>query len=326
MRKISSFLILIFIITSCDNKEELTSNNQTLNNPTQTYIINGDIKYESEITDGSKPKKPILVYHIPKITNDSEKLTGKTSEQSVILNFMGGISETTNSGCTIDVYSEYLENHYTTDKGVYGHNPFPLYPRTNEYLIRGYGKPHQNFYYNALVMNASNKGIKRTVSRNNIPVNDNSSKISAISIEYPFKANITYEISLKTFFNDNRKMIDNIQSNGFPILSASLEDTGILFGGITSCENDLKYSATNQNYMRSYTLEDNMAKERIITYKFSPTEVKNALSIMLLPTRGERGTDQKIPTSDYTMVLLTVTIIEKPFDPSINVIRNGGRR
>lgn len=314
MKKIPFFLVLIFII-SCDKNEDLTSKSQTLNNPMQLYIINGDIEYYSEITDGSKPKKPIFVYDIPNPKNDTKgNAISKTSQESVTLNFNYGIEGSTKSGCTIKRYDD--NKSYYTDYGVYGPTPY----NKNGYLIRGYGSPHHNFDYNSLILQTSNKGIKHEEQRTDRIINQNLSTISAISIEYPFKANVTYEISIKTLFKDNRKMINNVQSSGFPTLSAALQDSGILFGGITTCEKSYRQIGVTVNYLKSYTLGDNVLNDKIITYKFSPTEVKNALSFTLTPHTGGRGVNVPIPTNSYTMALKSVTITEKPFDPSLNII------
>ncbi|PIF33577.1 hypothetical protein CLU81_4194 [Flavobacterium sp. 9] len=314
MRKISFYLLLTFIITGCDNKEDLTSKKQALNNPMQLYIINGDIKYYSEITDGSKPKKPIFIYDIPNKATEFKNSVFKTQGNSVTINFNYGITDYPNSGCMDERYDGNTGKNNIV--GVYGPNPV----NRNGFLVRGYGKPYHNSYYNSLVLKASNKGIKREEIRTGRIISSNLSTISAISIEYPFKANISYEVSVKTFFTDNHKLIYNVHGNGFPTLSAALQDSGILFGGITTCEDSYRQIGVTENYMKSYTLEDNILKERTITYKFSPTEVKKALSFTLIPHTGGRGVDVSIPTNGYTMQLRSVTITEKPFDPSLNVI------
>lgn len=187
MRRISLYLVFIFIITGCDNKEELTSKTQSLNNPMQLYIINGDIEYYSEITDGSKPKKSIFVYDIPEKTNNVNNLTSKTETNSVTINFNYGITDYPNSGCTDERYDGHTGKNYTV--GIYGPNPV----NRDGFLVRGYGKPYHNFQYNALFLHASNKGYTTSATRG-VLINDNSSKTSAISIEYPFKSNVSYEI------------------------------------------------------------------------------------------------------------------------------------
>jgi hypothetical protein len=308
------FLLSLFLILSCDKNDELPAKSQALNNPMQLYIINGDIEYYSEITDGSKPKKPIFIYDIPDKTEKTNNLTSKTSAQSVVFNFNGGIGGSTKSGCSITRYTQSGKT-YETDAGVYGFNPYPL---ANGYLVRGYGKPNHNYYYGALILSASNKELKRKDTRGRT-YNDNLSKVSSISIEYPFKANVTYQITLKTQFNDNRKRVDNVQSSGFPSLHAQLNDSGIISSDDKACQNDLFRLVTEHNYIKSYILENNIITGRDVVFKFSPTQAKNAITFTLHPARGERGFEEKIPTNNYTMVLRYVTIIEKPFDPSLNI-------
>ncbi|WP_337964817.1 hypothetical protein [uncultured Flavobacterium sp.] len=323
MRKISYYLLLIFIITSCDSKEDLSSKKQALNNPMQLYIINGDIEYYSEITDGSKPKKPIFVYDIPEKTNEVTNLTSKTSEQSVTLKFDYGIGGSTKSGCTVKRYNN--GNSYFTDDGVYGSIPYDK----NGYLIRGFGTTHHNIYYNSLVLFASNQEEKSTDRTGKI-WHDNNNNGSAISIEYPFKASVTYEISLKVTFYDNKRLINNAYSDGYPTIFAQLKDDGVIVpdekkscgkNGINNIYGYVMsgYDSYLVNYTRSYTLDSRAVIQRTINFKFSPTEKKNALVISLHPFTSTPGYGTPISTNDYTMTLPLINISEKPFDPSLNV-------
>ncbi|WP_264536849.1 hypothetical protein [Flavobacterium sp. N1736] len=330
MRKISFYLVLTFIIMSCDNKEDLPAKNQSTKYPQQLYIINGDLEYWSDITDGSKPKEPIFIYNTPeKIEEDTiQKTTSKTSEQSVSLNFAYGIYDPTNSGCTIKKYNGNKE--YYTDAGVYGPNP---YPQANGYLVRGYGRAHQNLYYGSLVLFVDNK-VKKTNTRRGI-VDGNDESGSAISIEYPFKPNITYEISIKATFYDNRYLVDKVFSSGFPTVFVQLKNDGIItLPNIRNYNQDfcdgkgiISLEAENYvNYTRSYKLESQGAIQRTLVFKFSPTEEKKALLISVHPAKGEAGYGT-IPINNYTMVMPLVKITEKPFDPALNVeLPNDGRR
>lgn len=323
MRKIYVVMLLIFIVTSsCDNKEDSPSKSQLKSNPTQTYIINGDIKYTSEITDGSKPKKPILVYDIPNYTNEANNnTTSKSSEQSTFLNFHYGLYDPTKSGCTVTRYTG--EKTFETDAGVYGPNP---YPQTNGYLVRGFGVPHHNPYYGALVLMARNKGKKVNGRRGILNVNEK--KGTAISIEYPFKKNITYEIIIKSKFHDNRYFLDKIYSSGYPTVYVQLKDDGIITVPnlrdinkdpcIEDGLNEVDRYGTD-NYTRSYSPDSHVETINDIPFKFSPTNEKKALLISLHPTMGTEGYGLPIPTNSYTMILLSITITEKPFDPSLNV-------
>jgi hypothetical protein len=327
MRKISFYFMLTFIIISCDNKEDVSSKNQALIKPTQTYIINGDIKYTSEITDGSKPKKPIFIYDIPEEIKNAplQKIVSKTSEQSVTINFNYGIADKTNSGCTIDKYNQSSGSYTTTDAGVYGYNPAP---QDNGYLVRGYGLPHHNYYYNSLVLITRNRP-KQTISSGQI-INSNDSKGSAISIEYQFKANVTYEISLRTYFNDNGVTADFVPSNGFPTVFVQLKDSPIISDNKDiACDDNqiVRITESNPNYVKSYTLENNIKQQKILTFNFSTTESKQALLIAINPKRSEEvGINAKIPSNSYTVSLRSLMITEKPFDPSIIIPIPPGRR
>ncbi|WP_338840804.1 hypothetical protein [Flavobacterium ginsenosidimutans] len=327
MRKFYYYLLFTFIITGCDNKEELSSKSQSGKNPTQTYIINGDIIYEAEITDGSKPKKPILVYDIPEKTKDnanSKNKTYKTSEHTVSINFGYPPTHPSNSGCTVKRYNN--GNSYYTDSGVYGINPYP-YPTSEgkSCLVRGFGTPHHNLYYGSLILFVSNKEEKRTDIRSRV-TSHNDNQGSAISIEYPFKANVSYEINLTVIFYDNRYLIDKKFSDGFPTVYAQLKDDGIITPpylrniNLDPCVKDgvIGLDATDYvNNTRSFTLDSRGQIERYINFKFSPTKEKKALLISLHPKISDGLS--AIPINDYTMALPIIKITEKPFDPSLNV-------
>lgn len=318
------FLLLLIFITSCDKNDELPTKTQAQNNPMQLYIINGDIEYYSEITDGSKPKKPIFIYDTPNKTEEINSSTSKVSEESTTLDFRYGDDVSTKSGCTIDRY--YRNNFYKTDKGVYGPNPHP-YHRIPSCLIRGFGKPHQNLYYNCLVLFAGNKEFK-TRDRRGI-MHRNKSHGSAISIEYPFKANVTYEITTKVSFRDNRYLINKVFSNGYPTMFVQLKDSGVIIPKKISrtqkldpCTKEGVIDLTINNYnnlTRFYTLDSRPSTMKNLVFKFSPTEQKNALSISLHPAISPIGYGVPIETNNYTMTLATITITEKPFAPSLNI-------
>lgn len=325
MRKISFYLMLIFIITGCDSKEDLSSKKEALNNPMQLYIINGDIEYYSEITDGSKPKGPIFIYDIPEKTNEVANLTSKTSEQSVTINFGYPVGSAKNSGCTVKRYNN--GNSYYTDAGVYGSNPYPYpSPESQSYLVRGYGVPHQNLSYGSLVLFVSNKEEKRTDIRGRV-TSHNDKQGSAISIEYPFKANVSYEINLTVIFYDNKYLIDKKFSDGFPTLYAQLKDDGIIRPeylrnvNLDPCIKDgvIDLDATDYvNSTRSFTLDSRGQVEKYINFKFSPTKEKKALLISLQP-KTSTFDNSPFPVNNFTMALPIIKITERPFDSSLNI-------
>ena len=173
----------------------------------------------------------------------------------------------------------------------------------------------------------SNRGGQYS-SRGGQIINDNISRGSAISIEYPFKANTTYEILLQTYFNDNKSLVDNGKSNGFPTLYAQLKDSGLIIDGPEACEtnNLIRILEINPNNLKSYTLNNSIKEDKTIIFKFSLTEEKKALLLALNPKTGESGVGSPIPNNSYTMILPMITITEKAFDPSILVPIPPGRR
>lgn len=318
MKFFFTYLLILLISTSCDNNDGFKSESQSTTSTNQTYIINGEIKYVSEIPDGFKNNSKIkyIADKFPKLNRkNSSKILGQT-----IINFNYGITDYPNSGCTDERYDHNSASFYTV--GVYGPNPV----NRDGFLVRGYGRPYHNFYYNTLVLNASNKG--RTVLIRGQNYNDNLSKGSAISIEYNFKANVSYDIEVETYFRDNRYLLDKVYSSGFPTLHAQLKDSGIIIEGDAACNNDLVRLATEFNYIKSYTLDSQSAIIRTVTFKFSPLQAKNAVVFALQPAQGARAIDAKIPINNFTMGLYSVKINEKTFDPSYNEIppsRGGGR-
>lgn len=140
--------------------------------------------------------------------------------------------------------------------------------------MRGQGQPHHNFYYNSLVMMTSNRG-KQSISRGQI-INSNASRGSAISIEYPFKANTSYEITLFTYFNDDVYAVDKVNSNGFPTVSVQLKDSPILLDNTDACgiENMIRITELNPNYIKSYVLENHIKESKTLKFNFSLQKLK----------------------------------------------------
>lgn len=237
--------------------------------------------------------------------------TAKMSATSFPINihFDYGITET-NGGCSINCYG-----------------PIPQIQEQG-FIVRGYGQPKHNASYNSLVLRAQNKGIVYYSPIEGQLINDNSPYESAISIEYPFQAYLTYEIRVKTFFFDNRKNIDNVYSSGFPTLHVCLRDDATI-PGENPClaDGQLGRWITENGYIynKSITLDSHALISRTFVYNFSPITSKSALLLRLEPyTNPNRGPGVPIPLNDYTMSLPLITVIAKPFDPSHNVPPRGG--
>lgn len=245
---------------------------------------------------------------------------------SVTLHFDYGVVSL-NSGCTKEKLG--YDGNFFTYTGVYG--PIPQ-PQEEGYMIRGYNKPYHNEYYNSLALHSSNEGRQTISPRTGQLINDNDPRVTAISIEYPFLANTTYEISVQNYFVDVRKNADNVYSDGYPTLTAYLKETPEIPGPNPCGDSGLTgHWATVDGYIykREQTLDSHALITRTFIYKFSPIENKNALVLILSPSMAsEVGAGVSIPTNNYVMLLPLITIAEKPFDPSINVApppRGGGR-
>lgn len=324
------FIILLIIFASCDKNDNSLPKSQSTSNPKQVYIINGDIEYEAEVSDISdySPLPKFIYDNLNDIIKETakEKTTNKTAENSVTLTFDYGIAGSTKSGCTMSVLDPHSLQRYTTDNGVYG--PFP-YAQEQGHLVRGFGLPHHNLSYNSLIFFARNKSKETANERGEIKTT-NDKEGAAISIEYPFKANVTYEITLKAVFRDNKYLVEKKRSTGYPTVYVELKDDGIIKPSSARYQNqdpckqkDLNEVGTYpyDNYSRSHTLEDTPRDYfgKDLTFKFSPTEQKNALLISFHPAIGAERIGIPIPENNYTIILPRIIITEKPFDPTINV-------
>ncbi|MDQ1163578.1 hypothetical protein QE422_003946 [Chryseobacterium sp. SORGH_AS 447] len=117
----------------------------------------------------------------------------------VDLSFTDGVKND-NGGCTFKyIASTAIDSDILELTSCFG--PNPIYQ--NNYLVRGYGKPRRAMYgenWWGVLLEATNKGktvINRGVSE---LINDDTSK--AISIEYPFEKNATYQVILTTEIKD----------------------------------------------------------------------------------------------------------------------------
>jgi len=254
----------------------------------------------------------------PTPSNKSSMSTHRVSTQSVDIEFKLGYDF--KSGCT-DQDLDYNDKWYT-NTSVYGPNPAI-------YAVRGYGKPKHITAFFTLALFASNKAVARTNPRTGAAYTAQEPRGSAISIEYPFKANVTYEIAVKTLFRDNISVFQSPKrSNGFPTLYAELRTTPEMSGtyqdpclglGVVGIQG----SYPNPHmYTKSQTLANNIQEYKTFVFKFSPLEERKALKITLNPKEADsRGAvNLQVPESSYTMLLPLISITEKPFDPSINDI------
>lgn len=294
MKKINLlFISTLIIFISCENNFE--EENSIINKP----LLKSESRYSAK---------------------DNTSQNSKLMNPPVEINFNWGI-DSFNSGCTTELldYQFKLYTYY----GVYG--SIPRY--YNGYNVRGYGKPFHAMYYNSLILNAKNKVLVTYNPRRGIYQYRNDSSGSAISIEYPFQANKTYEIIVENYFHDRREVYDNVTSDGYPTLYVEMRESGIITGRENACgENSLCNFSTQSNayiYRKKVSLDSPANMVRNFVYKFSPIESKNAILISLHPNINYSGVGA-IPINMFNMALHKVIITELPFDPSINV--GGGPR
>ncbi|MFT3794180.1 hypothetical protein [Flavobacterium sp.] len=261
------------------------------------------ISCENDETNFQTSNNVITTIIKKKTENES---TAKMSATSFPINihFDYGITET-NGGCPTNCYG-----------------PIPQIQEQG-FIVRGYGQPGHNASYNSLVLRARNKSKVTYSPRIGQFINDNAPYESAISIEYPFQAYLTYEIRVETFFFDNRKNIDNVYSNGYPTLNVCLKDDATIPGN-NPCLGDGRIGTwvTENGYIynKSISLDSHALITRTFVYNFSPTTTKSALLLWLEPYMNlTPGPGALIPLNDYSMKLPLITVIAKPFDPSFNV-------
>jgi hypothetical protein len=296
MKKIS-FLLICSFIASCSTSD--LSNIQE-EEPTQTI---------------NKESKTL-----------QKGLLSKTGSVVMDLTFSKGLNPA-NGGCTFKVLHSNGSGSYDSTNS-FGPNPISYHG----YFVRGYGNPRTDaFYYEGVELNAKNKG-KYILNRGNQElVNDPIS--NAISIEFPFQANVTYEIILSTYIKDiissikndpyNTPMDDDYdvdESEAFPIIVAELRDTPEIPGDNPCAERPMAGSPfiSSPNYYKELKAE--YSKPPSYEYKdfvfyFSTKEQKNGLIIYFYPEITGRNPSH-VPESDYTLDIKNIKVIEKPFDPA----------
>lgn len=234
-------------------------------------------------------------------------------------------------GCSFEAGS--IDNPYQST-AAFGPNPISFFG----YTFRGYGKPRTDgFLWKGIRINIENLP-KTTINRGQTTLTNNSMS-NAISIEHPFKPNVTYQITLTAWItdriwetkNNNRDHrlddddYDVDQSEGLPTVGIELASSPTI-NGDDPCEARpfVKPSPfVVRNYYKSQkiilTKPNSDIKE--MTFNFSTKEPKNAFIIYFLPELAERGA-AFIPKNAFKISLSRIKIVEKPFDPSYLVTPN----
>lgn len=255
------------------------------------------------------------------IKSNASTLTNKTETVVMNMSFINKI-QPPDGGCTVINFDNQANPHYTT--AAFGPNPISYYGR----LMRGYGGPRM-YYLNwqGLRLLAKNKP-KTIVSRGQSLQVDNPFE-NAISIEFPFESNLTYEITISTSiwddiyrakhdeFSGNDHLYNVNQSEGFPTVAVELSSSPQISGNDPCAERPVVGNGlVAANYYKKQKAEITVPpsyEKKTFIFNFSVTDPKNALILYFLPHKSE---NQHIPENDFTMFIGNIKIVQKPFDPT----------
>lgn len=251
-------------------------------------------------------------------------LTAKTETVLMDMTFLDKI-QPSNGGCTITNIDNQGNPHETT--AAFGPNPLSYFG----YQIRGYGAPRMYWgVWNGLRFEAKNRS-KTIISRgHSIQVDDPLS--NAISIEFPFEENFTYEITIEATIYDEIYIAKHDQSNGndhlyeanqsesFPKVAIELKDSPQIPGNDPCAKYPARpvvgngfASANNYKSQKAEIIVHPSYEKKTFVFNFSTKSSKNALLLYFLPQLSE---NQHIPESSFSMYIGNIKIVRKTFDPS----------
>lgn len=234
-------------------------------------------------------------------------------------------------GCSFKA-GHSVENIYTST-AAFGPNPLSFFG----YTFRGYGKPRTDgFNWKGIRFQAGNRP-KTIINRGQSHlVNDPFE--NALSIEFPFESNVTYEITLNTTIEDfiyqeqhdqydqNDDYHGLQQSQSFPTVAVQLANTPEIAGDAPCAGRPVVGNGlASANYYKRQKAEITVPpsyEQKTFVFNFSTQETKNAIIIYYLP---EYGSNPFIPESSFNMLLKGIKIIKKPYDPT-HYIQGGGFR
>lgn len=253
-------------------------------------------------------------------TISKSSLDSTTNKSNVLMDLQipsGMNSE--NGGCT---FTDGNINGSFTSTAAYGPNPLTF----NGYVIRGYGLPRRDTDWKGILFEAEN--LVKIINQRGQSREANDSKSNAISIEFPFSPNLTYEITLEAFiedyiattkldiYNSNDNIFDIDQSEAYPTIAIELSDSPQIRGNNPCAKRAVVSNAfVNRKYykeQKAQIIVPPLSQKKTFTFKFSTTEAKNAFIIYFLPELS--GTN--ILKSSFSMYLTNIKIIEKPFEQS----------
>lgn len=233
-------------------------------------------------------------------------------------------------GCSFKA-GHSVENIYTST-AAFGPNPLSFFG----YTFRGYGKPRTDgFNWKGIRFNSENRPKRIISTGQSWIVNDPIS--NALSIEFPFEANATYEITLRTYISDyifelknspyntlEKESYNIDKSQAFPILAIQLRSSPEIPGDDPCAfRPTVGNGLTSANYYKKQKAEisyEPYNKQKSFIFNFSTVDSKNSFVIYFLPELTEQ-----IPQSNFNMYLVNIKIIKKPYDPT-HYIQGGGFR
>lgn len=245
---------------------------------------------------------------------DKSSVTSKTITTVMDLEIPAGY-QASNGGCT-----------NTATGNAYGPSALGLYG----YMVRGYGKPRRYPEYQGIELKTGNRPQTTTYGSNSYLIDD--AYESAISIEFPFLANLTYEIIIETNVEDfiYKEQHDQYDQNddyhgleksqAFPTLALELSDNAEIQGNNPcGARPRIGNMFVDHNYFKKQKIEITVPpsyEQKTLTYSFSTTNSKNAFKIYFFPEKSDAYT-HFVPESSYNIRITRIKIIEKPFDPSL---------
>lgn len=258
---------------------------------------------------------------LPSMANKMSALNGGET-LLMDLDFNKPLIQNSGGGCSFET-GYNIDNIYTST-AAFGPNPITFFG----YTVRGYGMPRTDgFLWRGIKFEAEN--IPKTIFSGGQSQLVNNVLENALSIEFPFEANATYEITLKTIIEDGIRtekhdqyhLNDDYhkpkQSEAFPTVAVELADTPEIIGSDPCAKRPiLNTRFISANYYKKQksevTIPPNYVQKTFV-FNFSTKEIKKALVIYYLP---ERGSNPYIPESFFYMFLTGIKVIKKPFDPA----------
>lgn len=298
MKKI--FLLLPLCIISCENIDRLGQLNEY---PAE---LKSQISQNNKVVNPNAPNAGITVMNL--------EIEDRINPS--------------NGGCTFEAFNN-SEQYFYDSTSSFGPNPQYF----DGYMIRGYGNPRTSINYTGLRLHAENKGMN--VVANGQQIWTNSPVSNAISIEYNFKANVTYEVSVTSWIYDtifrsknNQINIDDDfydipQSETNPSVGIQLKSTPEI-SGVDACANRPMVATeflVNSNYYKSaeVALSNRAGQITNYTLNFSTLENKSSLQIYLLPKILLGRPPSQVLKSNFYMFIRNIKVVEKPYDPQYHV-------